>query len=120
MQGVEILTSTQVATNLSLNWDAFWLTAMIILGVFVVFGVIIAIRDDDYSAIVLTVIIGVFVGFVAGAFIGGIIFPTTTDNETQYKVTISDEVSMTEFYEHYEVIEQDGKIFTVREKTNEE
>ena len=120
MQGVDILTSTQVATNLSFNWDAFWITAMIILGVFVVFGVIIAIQDDDYSAIALTVIIGVFVGFVAGAFTGEIIFPTTTDNETQYKVTISDEVPMTEFFEHYEVIEQDGKIFTVREKTNDE
>jgi hypothetical protein len=26
---------------------------------------------------------------------------------------------MTEFYEYYEVIDQDGKIFTVREKVNE-
>ena len=39
--------------------------------------------------------------------------------DTKYQVTISEEVSMVEFYEHYEVIEQDGKIFIVREKVNE-
>lgn len=29
------------------------------------------------------------------------------------------EVKMSEFYEKYEIIGQDGKIFTVREKQNE-
>ena len=40
----------------------------------------------------------------------------TTKYETQYKVTISDEVKMDEFCEKYEIIEQDGKIYTVRER----
>lgn len=38
-----------------------------------------------------------------------------TEFETQYKVTISDEVSMNEFLERYEIVDQDGKIFIVRE-----
>lgn len=120
MQGVEILTSTQVATEWAFNRDAFWITAVIVLVVFVVYGVISAIRHDDYGFIALTVILGVLSGFVVGTYVGYILLPTPSNYETQYKAIISDEVSMTEFLEHYEVIDQDGKIFTVREKTNNE
>lgn len=35
---------------------------------------------------------------------------------TQYKVIISDEENFTEFSEKYEVLEQDGKIYTIKEK----
>ena len=36
--------------------------------------------------------------------------------EYEYKVTISDEVSMNDFLEKYEIIDQEGKIFTVKER----
>ena len=36
--------------------------------------------------------------------------------ETRYDVTISDEVKLTEFNEKYEIIEQKGKIYTIKEK----
>lgn len=39
-----------------------------------------------------------------------------TKIETRYDVTISDEVKLTEFNEKYEIIEQKGKIYTIREK----
>ena len=35
---------------------------------------------------------------------------------TVYKVTIDDTVSMVEFYERYEVLDQEGLIFTITEK----
>ena len=35
--------------------------------------------------------------------------------DTKYKVSVSNKVSLTEFYQKYEVIEQNGQIFTVRE-----
>ena len=35
---------------------------------------------------------------------------------TEYKVLISDEVSWNEFNERYEVINQEGKIYTIKEK----
>lgn len=34
----------------------------------------------------------------------------------EYQVTIDESVSMTEFYERYEVIDVEGKIYTIREK----
>lgn len=34
----------------------------------------------------------------------------------EYKVTIDDSVPMTEFYQRYEILDQEGKIYTVKEK----
>lgn len=34
----------------------------------------------------------------------------------EYKVTITDEVSLNEFYEKYEITDQEGKIYTIRIK----
>ena len=44
---------------------------------------------------------------------------TQVGEYTQYKVTISDEVNFTEFNDKYEIIEQDGKIYTIKERINE-
>ena len=34
----------------------------------------------------------------------------------EYKVTISDSVSFNEIYEKYEIVEQEGEIYTIRER----
>ena len=36
--------------------------------------------------------------------------------ETRYQVLIDETVPMSEFFEKYEIIEQEGKIYTVKEK----
>lgn len=42
------------------------------------------------------------------------------ETEDRYQVIIDNTVSFNEFYEHYEIIEINGKIYTVRVLTNEE
>ena len=37
-------------------------------------------------------------------------------NHIEYKVTIDDSVSMNEFLDKYEILDQEGKIYTVKEK----
>lgn len=37
-------------------------------------------------------------------------------HETRYQVTVDDSVSMNEFQNKYEIIEVEGKIYTVRER----
>lgn len=39
-----------------------------------------------------------------------------TPPETRYQVLIDESVSMTDFFERYEIIEQEGKIYTIKEK----
>lgn len=116
MQGVEILTSTQVMIEYAFDQTAFWITLITIFGLCLVIGVLSVLCDnEDTSIIPFLALVGIILGTLTGAA-AGLLADEPVTYETQYKVTISDEVSMTEFYEHYEVIEQDGKIFTVREK----
>ena len=119
MQGVEILTSAQVAIEWSFNWLIFWIVFGAALGVCLISSIWYVITDQcDWVIIPVVSIAGIILGSMFGAGLGKIT-EIPADYETQYKVTISDEVSMTEFYEHYEVIDQDGKIFIVREKSND-
>ena len=74
--------------------------------------------SDDWG---LGVIIFLVVFITSGALFGTFVGCTTgkpIEYETQYKVVIDDSVSMNDFIEKYEIIDQDGKIYTVREKEN--
>ena len=105
MEGVTILSSFQVATdyNISIVWALIIWTAII-----VICGVVCEIWFDFGG-------FGIVLGFLAGLLIlGAIIQPV--NYETRYKVIIDDSISMIEFYEKYEVIEQEGLIFTVKER----
>lgn len=70
----------------------------------------------DWQVIVLTTIliaiIGAMIGFLIGAGLSLII---PKGYETVYDVLIDESVSMTEFYEKYEIIDQRGQIFTIKE-----
>lgn len=119
MNGVEILASAEVVTEWTVNWSVFWIMFGIVFGIFLIAGILaVSVDGHEWPTLLYLSLAGIFLGFVIGMGVGGVC-GTPTTYETQYKVTISDEVSMTEFYEHYEMIEQDGKIFTVKEKTNE-
>lgn len=53
----------------------------------------------------------------------GMVIMGNTDNKNsidyiEYKVTIDDSVSMTEFMDKYEILDQEGKIYTVKEREN--
>ena len=114
MTGVEILTSAEVATEFTSNWCLAGIAWLAIA----VTGMIIGLCTTNYNKGV-NAVGGLLLGTLVGIFFFAAIATTTetpTAYETQYKVTISDEVSMNDFYEHYEVIDQDGKIFTVRER----
>lgn len=117
MQGVEILTSAQVVAETTFPWNTFW----VIFGAITFIGLLIGLlclESCEWTIVPSMLVVGALIGSLIGwAF--GTECPDAISYETQYKVTISEEVSMTDFYEHYEVIDQDGKIFTVREKTNE-
>ena len=41
---------------------------------------------------------------------------TNDINHIEYKVTIDDSVSMNEFLDKYEILDQEGKIYTVKER----
>ena len=86
---------------------------LVAAGVF--FGILLGIACKDWPTFGLILTIFVGVGLMIG-FVAGITEQVPTEYETQYKIIVSDEVSMAEFAEKYEIIEQEGKIYTVRER----
>lgn len=106
MQGVEIL--SQEIIPITSNTGCSFL-----VGVFVCFiiGVVLAILFSDGSLVLLMLAIGFCVGAV--------MYPASdvkTGEYIKYKVTISDDVPLNEFYERYEIINQEGRIYTIKEK----
>ena len=111
MQGVEILDTIHEYAGLI---SPFWAVWFFILALLLCIAALCTIDYDTIQQILIfTIKIALFGGVVC--LLCSVI---NTDEiiDTEYKVTISDEVSMTEFYEKYEVVEQSGKIFTVKER----
>lgn len=110
MEGIEILSVGEEIIRSGFNWTAAAI-AFIVLGII---GALVYFAEggiDKTSAIIITLIIGLVfafpIGFATSPQVGSI--PT-------YKVTIEDSVNFNEFNEKYEIIEQDGKIYTVKER----
>jgi len=113
MTGVEILAMNEVVVAYEFNLYIYFGVITVIALLFVLISVI----NCRYVGIE-DIVVGAIVGIVFGAIFG--IFPanniTPSEYEIQYKVIISDEVSMNDFLERYEIISQEGKIYKVRER----
>lgn len=117
MSGVEILTSNEVAVAYEkFNWSNFWIAIGLIAGIAIVAGLIVGVVEYDCEiGVMLSVIVFIVFTVIIGIPVGGLTCEPTK-YETQYKITIDDSVLMTEFLDKYEIIDQDGKIYTVRER----
>ena len=117
MNGIEILSQSEVVAELAYNWIAFSLALIIMSAISIVLGLILGKQEkSDYFIVAVEISLIIFVGLLL-SFLAGAIFSTPVEYKTQYKVTIDETVSMAEFYERYEIIEQESKIFTIEEKS---
>ena len=116
MKGVEILSTSQVVAETTFSCMAVIIAVVLTMAVFITLGIYLSIEENDFSYAIFFIIIGVIFSVLTGGITGGIT-ETPTAYETQYKVTIDDSVSMIEFNEKFEVLDQDGKIYLVRERT---
>ena len=85
--------------------------------ILVIIGVLSFIYSDYDEEIIGFGIICILVaiGIVIGTFIHEV-----TKSYPKYKVTITETTNMKEFYEKYEIINQEGLIFTIRDKDYKE
>ena len=73
---------------------------------------------DAVQKILATLAMFAVIGMIV-SFIGSLI-DTEEIIGTKYQVVISEEVKFNEFVERYEIISQDGKIYTVKERKGSE
>lgn len=115
MTGVEILAANEVAVSFGVDWISFFIMFGGIVILSLLLGIIWFVNTNKFYTFIIILLIGLVIGLLFGVVAGdGDRIPT--EYETQYKVTISDEVSMNDFLERYEIIDQEGKIYTVRER----
>lgn len=116
MNGVEILSQ-----NTIFETEMCWWFFVVCTSLGFVIGLIISIVDWCKSGFNALDIVATFVLTAVCAVVGlfyTIISVHNTDvvDYIEYKVTIDDSVSMNEFLDKYEILDQEGKIYTIREK----
>lgn len=116
MNGIEILSQSEAVAELAYNWTAFSLVLIIMSTIGIVLGIIIGKQEKSYFIAAVIISLNISFGLIP-SFIAGREYSTPVEYKTQYRVTIDETVSMIEFYERYEIVEQEGKIFTIEEKS---
>ena len=121
MEGVTILNQYEVVLEKAFSWPTFWLIVGIAAVASAAISFLTCLSEGDMSwelILVVTIFATVILGGIVGTLVGydrGDPIKTTTE----YQVIITDDVSMSDFMNKYEIIEQEGLIYTVREKSND-
>ena len=124
MEGVEILFAEEVTHAV---WNGFvwhWGLAFLILFGLILIGVAIYFSYNcsasDGELTFMTVIGLIFL--IVGCFCFYLEGTIPVYDYTKYKVTVDETVNMNEFFEKYELIDQEGKIYIVKDEVplNEE
>jgi hypothetical protein len=113
MNGVEILSSQTIYNTILPDWVIPIALSMFIASL--VLCILFAIDFEKAGTIICLIL--TIAGIVLFAL--SMTSDTTDINRIEYKVTIDDSVSMNEFLDKYEILNQEGKIYTVKEKNNE-
>ena len=71
---------------------------------------------NDINSMDKLLILLVIIGGMTGGLIGEILSKRVSIGDTTYDVLIGDNVSFNEFNKRYEIISQNGNIYTVKEK----
>ena len=119
MNGVVILNEIEAVVSYTWGFSPYGIFLIILgiisIGIAIYFGIKNKTKDKNTKLLSKA---GVIVALVP-ILMGTISFMTgKTIAETQYEIYMPGEVNMVEFNERYEIIEQRGLIYTVRDLTN--
>ena len=115
MQGVTILNTVYTQSSAALTLLIISTVGLTICGVLFFVNLMNGPKLRSFTTGFLSFIF--FMGFLVMFAVGCIL---NQQRDISYEVTVDDSVSLTEFYEHYEVINKRGDIWAVKEiKKNE-
>ena len=108
MDGVTIL--TEYIQRCMSGSTCLWLC--VLAGIILALSIIVCNGFYDNIFVTIFAIIGVFTGIIM--FLVCITL-FISPSHTEYKIAVDDTVSLTELTEHYQIVSQDGKLFTVKD-----
>ena len=109
MEGLEILSVKEGSIPILIGFSLGALCFIVI--VFGIYMVVCAIKEGSFGDAITGLL---FIGI--GIFLEGFVINETIKPTPIYKVLVSDSVSMIEFYSKYEVLNVEGKIYTIEPK----
>ena len=110
LKGIEILS---VNEGMSKGLAIFLLGVCLVVFVLIIYLIVMSIVERFAGGLVVSLIFLCVAGFLTWTVLNEGFHPTPT-----YKVIIDDSVSMNEFYDKYEVINTEGKIYSIQIKEN--
>ena len=110
MNGVEILSSETIYNTVL---PEYWLGIGLGCALLFVFAMSLCFANDHIILGFICIVLALGSVIVGG--LGGT-YSKTDIRHIEYKVTIDDSVSMNEFLDKYEILDQEGKIYTVKER----
>lgn len=110
MNGVEILSSETIYNTIL---PEYWLGIGLGCSIVFIVAMVMCFANERNILGVICVVLAFGSAIVCG--LGGT-YSKTDINHIEYKVTIDDSVSMNEFLDKYEILDQEGKIYTVKER----
>ena len=125
MEGVRILAEQIIYKENLIAESLFGLNvgAAIVIGIVILTFFFTAIKHGDFTFI-SPLIIFIFIGlFIASSFLAIKFYEDWQHKEIDYiekKVILEDAVQMNDFLRYYEILKQDGEIYIVREKREDE
>lgn len=110
MEGIEILQTLEVA-RYNDGFIALFIIAIILFTVFI-FAMLSNKVFDAASFVIGSVLLVLVIGF-------GILYKNSKTLHTEYIVTVDQSVNVVEFFDKYEVIEHEDKLWRIKEKEND-
>ena len=119
--GLILLNTLESSEHVKFDWyfagkPISWI-AIIGAAILVIFGILFIMNanyDDGITAFGIICIV-IAIGIVVGTFMHEVQKPYP-----QYQVTITEQTNMKEFYDKYDILKQEGMIFTIRDKDYKE
>lgn len=119
IEGIDVLdVIVETFPNTGLNIPS--ITLFIVSGfIIIIFIALCSIPNCKVSDSIFSLLLALLcAAMVTG--LGFVLFGNPPIEKTYYRVLIDDNISMTEFVEHYSIIKQEGKTFIVQEKNGKE
>lgn len=110
IEGIQVLSQEPIMSD----GDLGVIVCIIMFLISAVAAIILICCDYDAATSTLVVVFGLIVAAISGTIVYNANAEPT--GQYKYKVIIDDNVSMTEFHKHYELVGQDGEIFIIKDK----
>lgn len=110
MEGIEILQTIKVVTHTDV-----WLAFIILSGVILIAFVFAIISNEVYD--ISSIIIGCVL--LIALIFSIIMYKRSAKMHLEYMVTVDQRVNVVEFFDKYEVIEHEDKLWRIKEKEKE-